>query len=231
MEKESTPQGLPEQNNSLSNNENFTGGIASLRLLGSIQGKSQYSEFLDQSIDAVDSTQMRRYKDLLEEKDFLSRHNAVLMIGEMADTEAKSLLKQAANGSDSLTDKFIDPDSLNKLQGELVVLRSSAGAEIELPTAMFVSAEGFESWQGRSESNQKDNRSSAEVIEDYANQDTQAPPLSDVAGYLLPDGRLFFKSNNAHRLAAARLRGDKTVAFRGIMQILVLPANHELFNS
>jgi hypothetical protein len=231
MEKETTPISSSEKPTNLASGENFTDGLASLRLLSTNEGRRQYSEFLDQTIHQVDSSQMRRYKDILEEQDFMSRNNAVLMIGEMADTEAKGLANQAANATAELTEKFIDPDILNRLQGNLVVLRTSAGSEIELPTAMFVSAEGFESWQGRNESNQKDGQSSSETIQDYASRDTQAPPLSDVAGYLLPDGRLFFKSNNSHRIAAARLRGDKTVAFRGVMQVLVLAETPDIFNS
>jgi hypothetical protein len=94
----------------------------------------------------------------------------------------------------------------------------------EIPAGMVVSAEGFESWYGRSEEVLKGGRPSRRVIEDYATLSGRPPPVESMDAYLLEDGRLFFNSHNSHRVAAAIRRGDSHVALKGNVTIFAL--NH-----
>lgn len=82
---------------------------------------------------------------------------------------------------------------------------------IQFPLSAVVSAVGFESWEtGRGGGAKKDGRSSREVIEDYAARDTEIPPI-DVRALILPDGRVVLMTENAHRVAAAKLRGQESI--------------------
>jgi hypothetical protein len=137
------------------------------------------------------------------------------------EKEAVNFLQEIVNNSDNKNNqgvKFVSPDVfLNYKINQENCIYLKTGAEImEIPTNMFVSAEGFVNWQGRGNHQKKDGESSKTVIENYAKlpADT-APPVTDLEAYLDPSGKLCFVSGNSHRVAAAILRGDPTIKFRG----------------
>lgn len=126
---------------------------------------------------------------------------------------------------------------LRKGQSEAISdLRKGTGKEIHIhfskkegavniPVGMFASASGFESWKdGRGEGqNAGGGETSTEKLQRYASQEKEtAPPVDQAAAFVLPDGRVFFHSENAHRVGAAIRRGDSHIAFRGDMNIYVL---------
>ena len=130
---------------------------------------------------------------------------------------------------------FVDTDYLRHIYhdsyeaGKTIRIELPKDQEVDIPLGMFVSAESFESWQGRPEGILKDGQKSSEVIDQYAGMESEPPPVEDLEGYLLPDGRVYFKSKNSHRVAAAIKRGDSHIKFAGKLMLAVLDEVPEKF--
>ncbi len=78
-----------------------------------------------------------------------------------------------------------------------------------------VSAAGFESWKtGRGQYNLKDGRQSADVIKDYASRETPLPAVDEATALIFEDGKVIVMTSNAHRVGAAKLRGQRTIQFK-----------------
>ena len=155
------------------------------------------------------------------------------------DEDAKSLLDSLiAKGSKGHEKRsahmFVNNRELDNLYSDELNPRTylyTGGHSVDIPVGLIVSADSFESWRGRPEHISKNGRPSEEVIKEYANMpEEEAPPVEDMTAYLLPDGRLFFKSGNSHRVGAAIRRQNasgNTVKFDGMMNLVMLPSTPE----
>ena len=90
---------------------------------------------------------------------------------------------------------------------------------VPLPVDKFTYAPEFTNWQdGRVDA--KNGRPSASVIAKYARMrgDTAAP-IQHVVVYMQPDGKVFcgLVGDGAHRLAAAKRRGDSSIRARDVL--------------
>jgi hypothetical protein len=173
-----------------------------------------------------DPALIRKFEELKWQQTELQRDRVVLLGDEAART-ADAIVGNAKNADVSnRAHVFVDPDELRPYassafdSGDTLLL--STPEQVKIPLGMFVSAASFESWYGRPEGIQKDRKPSSEVIEDYAGRETKPPPVEQATGYLLPDGRVYFKSENAHRAAAAIRRGDDYVEFKGQIRMYLL---------
>ena len=162
------------------------------------------------------------------------RYSQVLLKGDLATETLENIISTSPN-SDT-TDRahvFVDLDYLSSFsseadrEGKTIRIELPKDSAIQIPLGMIVSAESFESWKGRPQGILKDRRPSEDVISDYSELQSTPPPLDDVNGYLLPDGRVYFKSNNAHRTAAAIKRGDSHIDFSGTMNLSILDRTPE----
>ena len=122
--------------------------------------------------------------------------------GKTADDIFSDVLGRATNKDTAVRSLFVPEEPLIRSDGPGVILVSSPDTITEIPIGMFVSAIGFDSWNGRPEHIYKDGRPSRQVIEEYAALESAPPPINDLTGIALPDGRLVFVSGNSHRLAA-----------------------------
>lgn len=99
-----------------------------------------------------------------------------------------------------------------------------------MPTHMFLGTLNFNSWEGRAPGHLKDGKSSREVIEDYASRETEIPGVDQGVDLFLGDeGEVFAYSHNAHRVAAARLKGQKAIDVQGPILVFHLALNHPDF--
>jgi uncharacterized ParB-like nuclease family protein len=103
---------------------------------------------------------------------------------------------------------------------------------LNLPLASVVSAAGLESWEtGRGKIGLKDtggarNRRSADVIQEYAARPTDFPPVEGANVLLTNDGQMLVEvTSGAHRTAAAKMRGDETLACSEVAIYCEPPAN------
>lgn len=89
----------------------------------------------------------------------------------------------------------------------------------ELPVDAFVEAPGFQDWEnGRPDL--KNGESSKHVIGRYARMPgATAPPIQKVTVYIQPDGKVLcsLAGDGAHRLAAAKKRGDTRIRARDVI--------------
>ncbi len=87
---------------------------------------------------------------------------------------------------------------------------------IPIPVVAFVAAPEIVDWDtGRIDS--KNGRSSVSVINDYAGRPAKtAAPIQHVQVYIRPDGAVYaaLHGDGAHRLCAARRRGDQDILCR-----------------
>jgi len=116
----------------------------------------------------------------------------------------------------------IDPVNLFKLT-------PSSDQPVQLPTRNFVWANDMVDWnsgRGRQKHGQTSG-SSAGVIRSLARKGTPPPSINTVTANIQPNGRVLYASiqDGAHRVAAAHLRGDPTVAVGGAILVRKLSRN------
>jgi len=113
----------------------------------------------------------------------------------------------------------------------------------EIPTRVMVSAADFGSWLGRNDTAGREGMGekgislhgfsydaksvSLDAIKAYASQRTELPPVAEVHLYVQPNGLAFAGngSGDSHRIAAAILRGEKTIKATNLTTYL-LKDNH-----
>lgn len=172
-----------------------------------------------------------QYSGIKHQLDRVERTNSLFFADEVARTIFDEVLGSSTNieaDQSRLPHEFVDEERLGAFardhqKGLSMTLAFDRDKDppINIPVGMFVSAVGFESWEeGRNGS--KGNEGSQDVIEDYAARETEIPPIDQIYGLVLPDGRLYFVSANSHRTAAAIKKGQPSIPFRGTANIVLL---------
>ena len=88
------------------------------------------------------------------------------------------------------------------------------GHLVALPVSNFVAAPEFTDWVNGRSDGRKNGRASKKVIAEYAKQPSEsAPPISMAIAYRQPNGLVVYElvGDGAHRLAAAKKRGDQYI--------------------
>jgi hypothetical protein len=144
------------------------------------------------------------------------QQNRVILTGKEADDAAQALVSSATNADVAnqahlfVSQKVMSPHEVRASdQGHTLAIKPSR--PIAVPIGMFINALALESWRGRSAGIYKEDRPSHEVIEEYAAMTSPPPPIDTATAYLLPDGRVLFSGQEAHRTAAAIRRGDQHI--------------------
>lgn len=135
---------------------------------------------------------------------------------------------------------FIKHDTLSRNKKENapdVVIKIEPGSAVEVPTSSVVSAGSFDSWLGRGPEGQGDKSydksngqhvigRSIQAIMDYAERDTPLPTVSEMTGYVQPNGKVIFAAvNDNHRTAAAIARGQQHIPVSGSIMFRQLEKN------
>ncbi len=132
--------------------------------------------------------------------------------GQRAVYYARELAALAVSSAPE-ANTFIDPIYLrDHSKGPGVELK--CGDEvIDWPVDSIVAAESFISWEeGRGHDVLKDRKLSRDVMLDYAGRDTEIPPIDfGLTVYLTPSGKMVAMSENAHRVGASKIKGQKTI--------------------
>lgn len=155
---------------------------------------ANYAENTKESWQAIDETAVQEY---LDDRIFVPYSNS------------------PDNGA--YDQKFVP--SIDLEEGS-VILNANKEKAFEVPLNLIVRAAGFDSWHGRNrhgkswESAYGDGEmNSLDVIKHYAGLPTELPPVSEIRVMIQPDGRILCDNGegDSHRIAAAILRGDKTI--------------------
>jgi hypothetical protein len=122
---------------------------------------------------------------------------------------------------DYLESRLIVNSDYMRLDGNRISIHTDEkNGPFPVPTSLFISADGFESWAGRGEGVDQvwhsiygaETTSSINVMKHYASLETEIPPVEKVKVFVQPDGHMFASNDaDSHRIGAAILRGDAVV--------------------
>ena len=104
-------------------------------------------------------------------------------------------------------------------EGEWPDMRAIPESDIPLPVELFVAAPMIKDWREGRVSQSKGGKSSRDIIRQYAEMDPKtSPPIRKVDIVVDSDGGVFLalQGDGAHRLCAAKMRGDREILCREI---------------
>lgn len=148
---------------------------------------------------------------------------------QRVDLIVKSLFKIDANPiakpvplrdlNESIKGNIASETKISIYKGEWPDTRAIPGPDIPLPVELFVAAPMIKDWREGRVSESKGGKSSRDVIRQYAGMNPKAsPPIRSVDVVVDSDGGVFLalQGDGAHRLCAAKMRGDREILCRGI---------------
>ena len=118
-----------------------------------------------------------------------------------------------------IKDNIAGETKISIYEGEWPDMRAILESDIPLPVELFVAAPMIKDWQEGRVSESKGGKSSRDVIRQYAEMDPKtSPPIRKVEIIVDSDGGVFLalQGDGAHRLCAAKMRGDCEILCRGI---------------
>lgn len=98
-------------------------------------------------------------------------------------------------------------------------MRAIPESDIPLPVELFVAAPMIKDWREGRMSESKGGKSSRDIIRQYAEMNPKtSPPICSVDVVVDSDGGVFLalQGDGAHRLCAAKMRGDREILCREI---------------
>ena len=121
--------------------------------------------------------------------------------------------------NESIKDNIAGETKISIYEGEWPDMRAIPGSDIPLPVELFVAAPMIKDWREGRVSESKGGKSSRDIIRQYAEMDPKtSPPIRSVDVIVDSDGRVFLalQGDGAHRLCAAKMRGDREILCREI---------------
>ena len=121
--------------------------------------------------------------------------------------------------NESIKGNIAGETKISIYEGEWPDMRAIPGADIPLPVELFVAAPMIKDWREGRVSESKGGKSSRDIIRQYAEMDPKtSPPIRSVDVVIDSDGGVFLtlQGDGAHRLCAAKMRGDHEILCREI---------------
>jgi|GEM_PF-525662 len=177
------------------------------------QKNDQIKKIRDTQIQTF-GNQVPRFKDIQTMKKMYERseNEVVPVVGDGAREMAQHFTEEAEQYH-AKEGVFVNEDALKGRRNVVDILMHSDDEPLNIPLDSIVSAGGFNSWDGRG------NQDSFDKIEDYATRETDIPPVTELYGCILPNGKMIYMTANSHRVGAAKKKGDTTIAFKGRLSI------------
>lgn len=145
------------------------------------------------------------------------------------DLIVKSLFKIDANPiekpvslrdlNESIKDNIASETKISIYEGEWPNMKAIPESDIPLPVGLFVAAPMIKDWREGRVSESKGGKSSRDIIRQYAEMNPKtSPPIRSVDVVVDSDGGVFLalQGDGAHRLCAAKMRGDREILCREI---------------
>ena len=121
--------------------------------------------------------------------------------------------------NESIKGNIASETEISIYEGEWPDMRAIPESDIPLPVELFVAAPMIKDWQEGRVSESKGGKSSRDIIRQYAKMDPKtSPPIRKVDIVVDSDGGVFLalQGDGAHRLCAAKMRGDREILCREI---------------
>ena len=116
--------------------------------------------------------------------------------------------------NESIKGNIAGETKISIYEGEWPDMRAISGSDIPLPVELFVAAPMIKDWREGRVSESKGGKSSRDIIRQYAEMDPKtSPPIRSVDVVIDSDGGVFLalQGDGAHRLCAAKMRGDHEI--------------------
>ena len=121
--------------------------------------------------------------------------------------------------NESIKGNIASETKISIYKGKWPEVSAIPGSDIPLPVELFVAAPMIKDWREGRVSESKGGKSSRDIIRQYAGMNPKAsPPIRSVDIIVDSDSRVFLalQGDGAHRLCAAKMRGDREILCRGI---------------
>ena len=121
--------------------------------------------------------------------------------------------------NESIKGNIASETKISIYEGEWPDMRAIPESDIPLPVELFVAAPMIKDWREGRISESKGGKSSRDIIRQYAEMDPKtSPPIRSVDVVIDSDGEVFLalQGDGAHRLCAAKMRGDREILCREI---------------
>ena len=118
-----------------------------------------------------------------------------------------------------IKDNIASETKISIYEGEWPDMRAIPGSDIPLPVELFVAAPMIKDWREGRMSESKGGKSSRDIIRQYAEMNPKtSPPIRSVDIVVDSDGGVFLalQGDGAHRLCAAKMRGDREILCREV---------------
>lgn len=197
------------------------------------QAREDKDAVRNQCIEAHGYENVRRYEKIREDLASSERGLELTIQDPRRSRQlVEGIITEATNGRSANRPHFIpgrevqDFVEAHQVGRSVVATMGVDSPPVDIPLTLFITAEEFVSWEEGRGVDTEGRPASRNKIEDFASRETPIPPVDDISLYVLPDGEVYAKANNAHRVAAAMRRGQETIPFNGAVgaKIYVLDA-------
>lgn len=144
-----------------------------------------------------------------------------LIVKSLLEIDASPIEKPVSlrDLNESIKGNIAGETKISIYEGEWPDMRAIPGSDIPLPVELFVAAPMIKDWREGRVSESKGGKSSRDIIRQYAEMDPKtSPPIRSVDVVIDSDGGVFLalQGDGAHRLCAAKMRGDREILCREI---------------
>ena len=171
--------------------------------------------------DVGKSSELVQYIEDLPEDIPANDPRVGLIVKSLFEIDTHSIEKPVSlrDLNELIKDNIASETKISIYEGEWPDMRAIPGSDIPLPVELFVAAPMIKDWQEGRVSESKGGKSSRDIIRQYAEMDPKtSPPIRKVDIVVDSDGGVFLalQGDGAHRLCAAKMRGDREILCRGI---------------
>ena len=144
-----------------------------------------------------------------------------LIVKSLLEIDASPIEKPVSlrDLNESIKGNIAGETKISIYEGEWPDMRAIPGSDIPLPVELFVAAPMIKDWREGRVSESKGGKSSRDIIRQYAEMDPKtSPPIRSVDVVIDSDGGVFLtlQGDGAHRLCAAKMRGDREILCREV---------------
>ena len=144
-----------------------------------------------------------------------------LIVKSLLEIDASPIEKPVSlrDLNESIKGNIASETKISIYEGEWPDMRAIPESDIPLPVELFVAAPMIKDWREGRVSESKGGKSSRDIIRQYAGMNPKtSPPIRSVDVVVDSDGGVFLalQGDGAHRLCAAKMRGDREILCRGI---------------
>jgi hypothetical protein len=175
--------------------------------LQAINGELDVLDFREKEVNYLN--------DFMRNRENQRRSHGTMLFGSF-EPDVQPLITSIVNAAQMEETEFIPEEKFAAAidAAGLSIDVDAARAPIEVPLSSIVSAVGFLSWEGNGDTTDKKGKASSEIIQEYATLPTDIPLIDAAKALILPDGKVIIMTHDSHRVAAAKLKGQRSIAIK-----------------